>query len=177
MCANIEISMLTRYKNNEDPQKDPQEETFAEEASPVSPLEGQTEQSSDVHHVMRAIYVPVLPAGSHYNPPQPTYEQRHQVGLPYDCEVFPGDPLLVVVSCPAHLQAARLASENGSDIVIWAWLCSEVLARQAESEFPVVYGIPTAEQVTEAAIEGIRDNDTTSLCLALESAFKIPEQL
>lgn len=169
--------MRASFEHSKDPQEDHQDEAVAEEASPVPPLEGQAEQSPGTHHVMRAIYLPGLPVDSHYNPPQPTYEQQHQVGLPYNCQVFLGDPLLVIMSCPAHLQAARLASENGSDVVIWAWLCSEALARQAESEFPVVYGIPTAEQVAEAAAEGVRDDDTTSLCLALESAFNIPEQL
>ena len=62
-------------------------------------------------------------------------------------------------------------------MVIWAWLCSETLARQAETEFPVVYGIPTAEQVAEAAAEGPKEHPMTSMCIDLESAFAIPEQL
>ena len=123
------------------------------------------------------VYVPAVPDDAQRKPAQPTYEQQQQVGLPYGREVFPGDPLLVVVSCPAHLLAARLARENGSHVVVWAWLCSEVLARQAEIEFPVVYGIPTAEQVAEAAAAGPQEQPTTSVCLRLESAFRIPERL
>ena len=134
------------------------------------------EQSDEPDHLW-TIYIPALPSNIGYTPLQPTYEQQHLVGLPYGRDVFPGDPLLLVMSCPAHLLSARLARENGSDVVIWAWLCSEVLARQAETEFPVVYGIPTSEQVAEAAAAGAREHDTTSMCLAVESAFGIPEQL
>jgi hypothetical protein len=123
------------------------------------------------------IYVPAAPAIGGTGPPQPTYEQQHEVGLPYGQAVFAGEPLLVVVSCPAHLSAARSAREAGSDVVVWAWLCSEVLARQAETEFPVVYGIPTAEQVAEAAAKGSQEHSTTTLCIEVESAFEIPEQL
>ena len=118
-----------------------------------------------------------MPDDTYYRPVQPTYEQQQMVGLPYGRDVCPGDPLLVVMSCPAHLLAARLARENGSHVVVWAWLCSEVLARQAEAEFPVVYGIPSAEQVAEAAAAGTREQSSTSVCIRLESAFRIPEQL
>ena len=99
------------------------------------------------------------------------------MGLPYGQAVFAGDPLLVVVSCPAHLSAARSVREAGSDVVVWAWLCSETLARQAEHEFPVVYGIPTVEQIAEAAEEGPEERAVTSMCIELESAFGVPEQL
>ena len=120
---------------------------------------------------------PAVPETFGTAPPQPTHEQQRQVGLPYGQAVYAGDPLLVVMSCPSHLSSARHAREAGSDVVIWAWLCSEVLARQAETEFPIVYGIPTAEQVAEAAAEGAHEHPTTSMCLAVESAFEIPEQL
>lgn len=155
---------------------------FKKQNSPPSgeetqiPSEGQSEQS-EVPDLPWTIYVPPLSTNDSFDPAQPGYEQQHRVGLPYNRDVSPGDPLLVVMSCPSHLQAARLFHESGSEIVVWAWLCSEVLARQAETEFPVVYGIPTPEEVNEAAAAGVQEQPNTSLCLALESAFNIPEQL
>lgn len=126
----------------------------------------------------RSIYVPRIPQNTAFRPPYPNYEQQHKVGLRYGQAVHAGDPLLLVMSCPAHLTVARELSEDaGCDIVIWAWLCSEVLARQAETEFPVVYGIPTAEQVAETAEAGPQENADTSICLNVESVFNVPEIL
>ena len=122
-----------------------------------------------------SILVPRLPKNLGFQPPIPTLQQQQQVGLRYGQAVFPGDPLLVVVSCPAHLNEARKVSESGSKVVVWAWLCSEVLARQAETEFAVVYAIPTAAEVMEAYETGPVEQDITSMCLRIESAFDIPE--
>lgn len=123
------------------------------------------------------IFVPKAPEQLGFQPPIPTLQHLQQVGLRYGTAHFPGDgySLLVVVSCPAHLSKARIESESGRQVVVWAWLCSEVLARQAESEFAVVYGIPTAAEVMEAYEEGPREQEITSMCLKIESAFNIPE--
>ena len=143
----------------------------------ITPVNEPDESAETAPAALWKIYVPAVPDFGGAVPHQPTYEQQHQVGLPYGQAVYGGDPLLVVMSCPAHLSAARHAHEAGSDVVVWAWLCSEVLARQAETEFPVVYGIPSAEQVAAAAAEGAREHAVTSMCLAVESAFGVPEQL
>ena len=146
--------------------------------SPDEPgLEPVRDDGTPTAPVQWTIYIPAVPDTFGAAPPQPGYEQQEMVGLTYGEAVYAGDPLLVVMSCAAHLSAARHAREAGSDVVIWAWLCSEVLARQAETEFPVVYGIPTAEQVAAAAAKGAREHTVTSMCLAVESAFEIPEQL
>lgn len=169
--------MVSRLKRSKSIKAAHKAEAAAAAETEEAVVEEEQSQQLDESSIPWTIYIPPLPESDYYKPAQPTYEQQHQVGLPYNRKVFPGDPLLVVMSCPAHLQAARLARENGSQVVIWAWLCSEVLARQAETEFPVVYGIPTPEQIDEAAAAGTEEHSTTSLCLALESAFNIPEQL
>ncbi len=87
-----------------------------------------------------------------------------------------GCPLLVLVDGSLKLTAARDLAQS-HNVVLWVWRCPENIALRAEASFPVVYGVPTVEDVEIASGCVPAQNRTTSLLMQAEQEFNIPSEL
>ena len=83
-------------------------------------------------------------------------------------------PMLIVVSNPGSLHAAREAREKYPQlpIVIWAWRLLESLTADAEDICPVVFGFPQHEEVLETMENWAGRTKLTSTLFDCESAFE-----
>ena len=93
----------------------------------------------------------------------------------HDTARLKGRCILIVVSRAYDVLAADTALEGGAHVVVWAWRCPEATVRTLEATFPLVFGVPTREQVEKAFSEGPSRDKRNSLFHDLEIEFRFPD--
>ena len=86
------------------------------------------------------------------------------------------DNLVVLVSNGTHVEAT-FSAQDRANVVAWLWRCEEKIAQRIEDHCPVVYGLPSAENVSKAFQDGPGRSIRTTKCMELEQLLGFPAYL